>query len=344
MQKQAYLYEKLNDNLVRCQTCSHYCVIKPGYRGKCGVRGNKDGELVLLTYGQAIASQIDPIEKKPFFHFLPGSQTFSIATLGCNLNCSNCQNWEISQSAKEKLSTKEIMTLGEKLLPQEITKKARDNICPSISYTYTEPTVYLEYALDTMKLARAIGLKNCWVSNGFMSPQTRELILPYLDTINVDLKFFDDGSYRQHCGARLEPILENLRAFKKAGVWLEITTLSIPTLSDSEEMFSKMAYFIANDLGKETPWHISQFEPEISFRLHDLPRTPVETLELACDTGLKAGLKYVYSGNVPGLASEDTYCPKCKAKMIDRQGYEVVRIDKDGVCDKCGEKLDIVLG
>ena len=341
--KECYLYKKINDKKVQCQTCSHRCTISPGNRGVCGVRENKDGKLYLLVYDRAISENIDPIEKKPFFHFLPGTQSLSIATVGCNFRCLNCQNWEISQYSKQpKINAKQIMQSGFELKPKEIIQHAIEQNCPSISYTYTEPTIFLEYALDTMKLAKKKGLKNNWVSNGFMTKETTELIAPYLDAINIDLKGFSEDFYKKVCGARLEPVLDSLKLMKKLGVWVEVTTLVIPTLSDSEKMFGQIADFTTKELGVETPWHISQFSGFISWKLQHLPETPIETLEKACQIGLDAGLKYVYSGNVPGLASENTYCPKCKTMNIERTGYLIHRLDKKGKCYKCGENLNII--
>lgn len=341
--KEVLLYKKLKDKKVQCQTCSHFCTISPGKRGICGVRENRDGKLYLLVYGRAIACHIDPIEKKPFFHFLPGSVSLSVATVGCNFRCLNCQNYDISQAPKDPgIKSEEIQKMGSDLPPEEIVEQALESKCPSISYTYTEPTIFLEYALDTMKLAKKKGLKNNWVTNGFMSEKTLRLIVPYLDAANVDLKSFSDKFYREVCGARLQPVLDNLKLMKKSGIWVEVTTLSIPTFSDKEEMFKKIAKFIKEGLGPETPWHITQFSGYISWQLQHLPSTPIEILEKARQIGLKAGLKYVYSGNVPGLAGEDTYCPKCKEKMIDRTGYTIKRFDKKGKCSKCGEGLDLI--
>lgn len=356
--KESYLYKKLADKKTQCQTCAHYCVVVPGKRGICGVRENIDGKLYALNYGKAIAVNIDPIEKKPFFHFLPGSQSLSIATVGCNFICGNCQNHSISQGFKKK---KEIP--GDDLSPKKVVELAIKNNLPSISYTYTEPTIFLEYALDTMKIAKEKGLKNVWVTNGFLSKETFELISPYLDAANVDLKG-DDKFYQKNCGARLQPVLDTLKKMKnppslklrraKKNIWVEITTLAIPTLSDSEEMFRNIAQFIKKELGSGTPWHITQFSGAISWKLQYLPDTPVETLKKAYEIGKKAGLKYVYphhqcfgvgvyTGNVPGLASEDTFCPKCEEKMIERTGYSIKRYDKEGKCAKCGEKLNIIL-
>lgn len=337
--KEAYLYKKLADNKIQCRNCAHYCVIKPGQRGKCGVRENIGGKLYALNYGKIIARHIDPVEKKPLFHFLPGTETYSIAATGCNLECAYCQNYDISQAPKIRAHGE---IAGEDLTPEEIVGDAVKNNCPSIAYTYTEPTIFLEFALDCMKIARSQGLKNIWVSNGFMSPESAKLILPYLDADNIDIKGFSEDFYREICGARLQPVLDTAKLLKKSGVWVEITTLVIPTLNDDEGVFKGIAEFIHKELGTETPWHISQFCGAISWKLRHLPDTPVETLKIAYEIGKKAGLKYVYTGNVPGLPSEDTFCPKCGKKAIDRTGYLVRRRDKNGKCPSCGANLDIV--
>ena len=276
----AYLYKKLPDKKVLCQNCAHYCQISAGKRGICGVRENIDGKLYALNYGKAIACHIDPIEKKPFFHFLPGSHSLSIATVGCNFRCLSCQNSDISQGFK---GVKEIP--GEDLPPEEIVKIALKNKLPSISYTYTSPTVFSEYALDIMKLAKKEGLKNNWVTNGFLSKELLEIVSPYLDAANVDLKGFTEEFYQKNCGGRLQPVLDTLIQMKKKKIWVEVTTLAIPTLSDSEKMFKDIAKFIKEALGPETPWHISQFSGAISWKLQCIPDTPVETLEMAWKIG-----------------------------------------------------------
>ncbi len=331
------LWKKLEKNKVRCITCNHLCLIHPGRRGICGVRENIKGRLYSLVYGKAIAINIDPIEKKPFFHFLPGTKSLSMASVGCSFRCDNCQNWPISQAPKIGTQVVE----GEDWPAAKIVKMALDTNCPSISYTYTEPTVFVEYALDTMKLAKKYKLKNTWVSNGYMSPECIEVIAPYLDAANIDLKSFSDKFYRSNCGGTLAPVLNSLKLLKKKGVWVEITTLIIPTLSDDMEMLKKMANWILKELGPETPWHISQFVP--AYKLTRLPITPTEMISKICKMGYGVGLKYVYAGNLPGAYYEDTYCPKCRQMMIDRYGYSIIRFDKNGKCANCGENLDLIL-
>ena len=334
--KKAILYKKLSNKNVQCRACPHFCALTPGTRGKCGVRENKNGELYSLVYGRVAAVNIDPIEKKPFFHFLPGTSSLSFGTLGCNLSCKNCQNWEISQGAK--LSGE---ITGEEMTPAKIVETAIKYDCPSISFTYTEPTVFVEFALETMRLAKKKKIKTCWVSNGFMSKETIDLISPHLDAINIDLKGISNKFYKEYCGAMLDPVLESLIILKKRKIWVEITTLAVPELL-GEADFENIANFILKNLGRETPWHILRFFPEISWKMRHLYSTPIETVQTACDIGISKGLFYVYGGNVPGLASEDTFCPKCNSKMIDRTGYIIERHDKKGKCSKRDTSLNII--
>ena len=337
--KESYLYKKLEKRKVQCLTCSHKCFILPENYGTCGVRKNIDGKLYALNYGKAVSESIDPIEKKPFFHFLPASHSLSIATVGCNLRCGNCQNWQISQSVK---TDKSLLGIGQSISPEELVSDAAKNKCPSISYTYTEPTIFLEYALDTMKIAKERNIKNAWITNGFMSSETLDLVIPFLDAANIDIKSFDDDFYRMNCGAKIGPILENAKRMKKAGIWIEITTLIIPALSDDEKMLENIAKFIFNELGSETPWHVSAFSGEISWKLSDVPDTPVEKIHKAHEIGKASGLKYVYTGNVPGNTKENTYCPRCGKLAIERISFMTRRLDRDGKCKKCKENLNII--
>jgi len=336
--KQAILYDKLPKNRAVCNVCEHHCNISENQRGICGTRQNIKGDLYSLVYGNIIAKHADPIEKKPLFHFLPGSSTYSYATVGCNFHCDNCHNWQISQYTKENNDHP-----GNKISPEEIVVSAIKNNCTSISATYTEPTIFLEYALSVMKLAKKKGLKNIWVSNGYMSQKTIKLIIPYLDAINIDLKFFDDENYKKNCGAHLLPILNNLITFKKKNIWLEITTLAIPGLSDTKKMFTKIAHFIKNELGSETPWHISGFSPEISYKLQDYLPTSLTTIQNAVNIGLTSGLKYVYGGNTIDAKIENTYCPNCHQLVVSRKNYETKIFFKNNQCFKCKNKLDFIL-
>jgi len=332
--KEAMFYEKLEDKLVNCDLCSHRCRrIADSKRGICGVRENRDGKLYSLVYGKAVARNIDPIEKKPLFNFLPGSRSYSVATVGCNFRCENCQNYDISQMPKERG-----IIVGQDVSPEEIVSAAKRNNCESIAYTYTEPTIFFEYAYDTAKHAKKEGIKNVFVTNGYITPEALKEISPYLDAANIDLKSFSDEFYRKRCGARLKPVLDSIRLYKSLGIWTEITTLIIPTLNDSEEELRKIAEFIG-EVGEDTPWHISQFYP--TYKLIDLPRTPVATLRKAREIGLEAGLKYVYEGNVPGEDGESTYCPNCGKMLIHRFGYSIHENKiKNSKCTYCGSEID----
>lgn len=293
--KECYLYKKSGDYL-ECQTCSHRCRIAPYKRGICGVRENQKGKLYLLVYGRVIAENIDPIEKKPLYHFMPGTTSLSIATAGCNMRCLWCQNYDISQCTKGNLDRSEITNvMGIEMEAEEIVEHAKKYKTPSISYTYTEPTIFLEFALDTMKLAKKEGLKNVWVSNGYMTPETLDLITPYLDAINVDLKGFDEKNYLKYSGAKLQPVLDNIKEIYKRKIHLEVTTLIIPGVNDDTKQLKNIAEFLSK-ISKNIPWHISRFFP--AYKMPNTPVTPLETLQLAESLGKKAGLKYIHIGNV----------------------------------------------
>lgn len=331
--KEALLYEKLPDKKVKCVLCNHNCVINKAKKGICAVRENRDGILYSLVYARPIALHIDPIEKKPFFNFHPGSRAFSIATVGCNFSCLNCQNADISQFPKHKGEI-----VGEEVLPEEVVSKAIEHDCSSISYTYTEPTVFFEYAYDTAKIARSKGLKNTFVTNGYMSGKCLDMISSCLDAANVDLKSFSDKFYKKFCGGKLDPVLENLKHMKKLGIWVEVTTLIVPTLNDSFEELKNIAEFIVS-LGPETPWHVTAFYP--AYKMTDLPETPPELLHRARKTGIDAGLLYVYSGNIPGDEGENTYCSKCGKLIIRRFGFKVIEYNiENSCCSFCNNKID----
>jgi len=331
--KEALFYQKLERNDVRCALCNHRCVIQEGKRGICGVRENNGGILYSLVYGRCISQTIDPVEKKPLYHFHPGSRSFSIATVGCNFNCKHCQNHSISQLVRDYGKI-----VGDGVFPHEIVKTAKKYQCSSISYTYTEPTVFYEYASDIAVLAHQQGLKNIFVTNGYITPEALRNIQPYLDGANVDLKSFSDTFYKKICGARLEPVLESLRLYKQLGIWLEITTLIIPTYNDSDEEFKNIADFIFH-LDANIPWHISAYYP--TYKLNDQPRTSIQVLRKAREIGLKAGLRYVYEGNVPGEIGENTYCYSCGNLLIERRGFTISRYKiKKGKCPHCQAKID----
>lgn len=329
---EALLYEKLADNKVRCQLCAHHCLIADGKRGICRVRENKAGVLYSIIYGKLIAAHVDPIEKKPMFHFYPGSRSFSIASPGCNFDCQWCQNWEISQGDSAAAAARCPYTP-----PQDVVSAAKRESCLSISYTYTEPTVFFEFTQDVGILAREVGLKNVYVSNGYMSPQTIALLARWLDAANVDIKAFSDEVYRKHIGARLQPVLDACSLLKQAGVWLEITTLLIPGLNDDEAQIRGLTRYIARELGAETPWHVSRFFPQYKYQNTDA--TSVGSIEKAMEIGKAEGLRYVYAGNIAGSA--DTYCPQCGAVLIKRTGMSTLssRVSHKGACPVCGARI-----
>ena len=330
--KEAMFYEKLEGELVQCHLCSHHCRVSEGKRGICGVRENVGGTLYSLVYGKLIASAVDPIEKKPLFHFLPRSRAYSVATVGCNFRCLNCQNYDISQMPKPQRPIS-----GEDLAPEEIVKAAKHYGCESIAYTYTEPTIFFEYAYETAKLASKEGIKNIFVTNGYITEEALRTLAPYLDASNIDLKSFSDEFYREVCGARLKPVLDAIRLHRELGVWIEITTLVIPSLNDSGENFQKIANFI-KDLDEGIPWHVTRFFP--AYKLLDLPPTPLEILERAREIGLDAGLKYVYQGNIPG-EGETTFCPSCGRLIVGRLGYNLTQNNlQDSRCPYCRARIE----
>ena len=310
--KEAMFYEPLEDLRIRCNLCRHQCLIIEGKRGICGVRENNKGILYSLVYGKSISHGVDPIEKKPLYHLYPGSFSLSLATVGCNFRCLHCQNYQISQEFQGNI-------LGNDFPPEKVVALAKEYRCKSISYTYTEPTIFFEYAFDTAKLAHEKGIKNVFVTNGYIASEAIEKISPFLDAANIDLKSFRKEFYRKICGADLAEVLDSIEIFKKLEIWIEITTLVIPNQNDSDEELREIAEFIKN-LGPEVPWHISAFYP--TYKLIDQPRTPVTTLRRARDIGIEAGLKYVYEGNVSSEA-ENTYCHKCGRLIIERRGFHV---------------------
>ncbi|MGV8050529.1 MAG: AmmeMemoRadiSam system radical SAM enzyme [Anaerolineaceae bacterium] len=331
-EQEALLYEKLPDFRVRCNLCAHTCLIANSHTGKCRVRLNQNGNLYSLIYGRLIAAHTDPIEKKPLFHFYPGSLSYSIASPGCNFTCKWCQNWEISQPG-----TRTDFSAIKITAPEKIVAEALRNGCKSIAYTYTEPTIFFEYTLEVSKLAHAVGLKNVYVTNGYMSRQMIEMYTPYLDAANVDIKAFSDEAYRKYSGAHLQPVLDACILLKKAGVWLEITTLLIPGVNDDKEQVKELAEFIAVKLGTETPWHVSRYFPQYQFTQADA--TPLESIEQALEIGRRAGLKFTYGGNIPG--SVNTCCPTCGASLIERYSMSVTknRVAQSNRCPDCGETI-----
>lgn len=328
MAHEAMLYEKLDDRRVKCNLCAHRCVIAEGRRGVCQVRKNRDGTLITLVFGNTISQHVDPIEKKPLYHFLPGTKAFSIATPGCNFHCQWCQNWDIV-----KMNVSEDQEFGRRIDPGELVQKALESGSASIAYTYTEPTIFFEYAYQTARQARDHVLKNIFVTNGYMTPEMLETMDPYLDAANVDLKAFNEKVYHRHVGAGLEPILENLKIMKDLGIWVEVTTLVIPGVNDDDEELRQAADFISGELGPETPWHLSRFYPQ--HQMQHLPPTPLDTLYRAREIGQEAGLRYIYLGNTG--EETNTRCHACDQLLIRRSRYIVgVNLIEDGRCPNCG--------
>ncbi len=340
MYREAELYEALEEKSVKCTACPHYCIIREGLSGACGVRKNKGGKLYLLAYGAPATLAVDPLEKKPLFHFLPGQHVLSLGTLGCNFGCDFCQNWDISQAMKlarveKKKEFKEEEFFQPTWPPEKLAEYAATQRIPAIAFTYNEPTILYEYALDTFKLARKNNIKTIYVSNGFASLEAVEGISKWLDAINVDLKSFNDAFYRKVCKGRLKPVLEAIRLYHEKGVWVEVTTLVIPGQNDSQEELGRIAEFI-DSVNPQIPWHVTAFHPD--YKMASRTSTPAKTLLKARDIGFAAGLDYVYVGNVLHSEAESTYCPSCKKLLIERRGFFVSLKDFSGTCS-CGEKI-----
>jgi len=332
MIKEADLYEKLEANKVHCFLCSHHCIISDGKFGVCNVRENRGGILYTQSYGRLVAQHIDPIEKKPLYHFLPGSSSFSIAAMGCNFQCGFCQNWQISQ-------VKEAKSLGvnpQEVEPEEVVKQAKRSGSKSVSYTYTEPTIFFEYAYAIGQLAKEEGLYNVFVTNGYMTEEMIHKIHPYLDAANIDLKSFSDDYYRKLCKGRLAPVLKSIETLKKLNIWVEVTTLVLPGQNDSEEELGKIAGFLAS-VDLSIPWHISRFYPQ--YKMDNLESTPIKTLDRAYEIGKGAGLRYIYLGNVG--RGNNTYCDKCGKLLIERLGFSIKHYKlREGRCPDCQTSID----
>ncbi len=334
MLKEAVLWEPAEAQKVQCRLCSFRCRIGAGKLGHCNVRKNIGGKLYSLNYYKVCATNVDPIEKKPMYHFLPGSRSFSIAAVGCNFRCEFCQNWQISQAA---LETGRIE--GEAVTPEQIVEAAVRSGCKSIAYTYTEPTIFMELCNDCARPAKERGLANVFVSNGYMTREAIDFAADWLDGINVDLKAFTDDYYKKLCGARLAPVLDSIAYIaKQTKIWIEITTLLLPGRNDSEEELKKLADWLVKEAGPDVPWHISRFYPQ--YKYTDSEPTPLESLQRAEEIGKAAGLHYVYLGNVPGTDGENTYCYKCHTKLIGRIGYRITANQiKDSKCPNCGTEI-----
>jgi pyruvate formate lyase activating enzyme len=332
--RQAVLWDPEEHKKVRCKLCQHRCLIADDGLGRCGVRKNIDGVLFSLNYHRVCAAQVDPIEKKPLYHFLPGTRTFSIAAEGCNFQCEFCQNWQISQAPLETGQVR-----GQSLSPDQILDVALREGCASVAYTYTEPTLFMELAADCGREVRRAGLANVFVSNGYMTHEALDFAADWLDAINVDLKAFSQRFYRDLCKARLSGVLDTLETLSRhSAVWLEVTTLVVPGQNDTEDELKAMADFLVQKVGPDVPWHLSRFHPQ--YKMSESEVTPVATLNRAREIGKAAGLHYVYVGNVPGSDKESTVCPQCGCRVIERVGYTVLanRI-KAGACPQCGTAI-----
>ena len=316
---------------VQCELCPKMCLIEPGQSGECRVRINIDGVLRTVVYGFPCSLNIDPIEKKPLFHFLPGTGILSIATVGCNLHCLNCQNWEISQANPED-SQAYIYP------PERLVSLCRESRCLSLAYTYTDPIIYYEYTFDTAKLARQANIRNVLVTAGYINEEPWRKLLKYIDAANIDLKGISDDFYVRICSATLRPVQEALVLAKASGILVEVTNLIIPTLNDKDEEIRELARWVKVNLGRETPLHFSGFTPK--YKMQRLPPTSLKTLEMAREIAISEGLDYVYIGNVRSKEGENTYCPGCKSLLIERKGYFILQNRlKDGHCPDCGREI-----
>ncbi|MBI5556554.1 MAG: AmmeMemoRadiSam system radical SAM enzyme [Deltaproteobacteria bacterium] len=332
--KKALFYRSGKNGEVICTLCNHQCHIKEGDRGICGVRENREVTLYSLVYGRLVSEHIDPIEKKPMFHMLPASRSYSISTVGCNFRCLHCQNYQISQYPRMHGGT----IPGSQATPEEVVDAAFRQVCQSISYTYVEPTIFYEFAYDCCLLARERAIKNIFVSNGYMSPDVTRHLAPVLDGINIDIKAFTDNFYRKVCKARLQPVLDNVRLMRELGVWVEVTTLIIPEWNDSPAELRDIARFLKS-VDPAMPWHVTAFHP--TFQMTDRNPTPASTLRLAREIGLEEGLRFVYEGNIPGEGGENTYCPSCGAELISRFGFTILRNNlADGCCHVCQATIE----
>jgi pyruvate formate lyase activating enzyme len=317
---------------IMCRICPNECVLKEGELSKCNNRRVHNSRLYTLAYGNPCTVNIDPVEKKPLYHFLPGSKAFSIATAGCNLVCLNCQNWTISQTSPDK-------TRNYDLMPASIVEECSKNSCASIAYTYSEPVTFYEYMYETASLAKKAGIKNIIKSNGYINSEPLKKLCRVIDGANIDLKAFNESTYLKLTGGKLQPVLDSLKIYKDMGVWLEITNLVIPTWSDNTDQIQKMCRWLSDNGFKNTPLHFSRFFP--LYKLEQLPPTPVELLNKAAQIAAGEGLKYVYTGNMPGNEISDTKCPSCNTKVVLREGYRIVsNTVTEGKCNKCGSKID----
>ena len=334
MIKEAMFYEKLEDNKVHCNLCNHRCIIAPGKRGFCRVRENRDGTLYTLIYGLVSSEAVDPIEKKPLFHFYPGTLSYSLGTIGCNFRCKHCQNWTISQTGLDEAHAVEI-------LPEKAISRAFASDSKTIAWTYNEPTIWYEYTYDCAKLAKEAGLGTIYVTNGYITPEALKGISPYLDAFRVDIKAFSEEFYKNVCSAKLAPVLESAKLARELGMHVEVINLVIPKLNDSPDEIRKLSKWVHDNLGEDTPLHFTRFQPH--YKMQDLPQTPVATLEAAYRIAREEGMRFVYLGNVFGHEYESTFCPKCGELLIKRGYFEVGKynITPENKCLNCGEPIPI---
>jgi pyruvate formate lyase activating enzyme len=325
---EAKFYQKQPNRKIKCKLCPRECVVGDKERGYCGVRENRGGTYYTLVHSRVCAAHVDPVEKKPLFHYLPGSAAFSLATAGCNVNCKFCQNWDISQSRPEQVRS-------EYVPPQRVAELAKEYGCPTIAYTYSEPVIFAEYLMDTADAGHAAGVRSIVVSNGYMQDEALKAAYGKMDAVKIDLKSFSESYYRQVVSGQLKPVLESLVTLRKMGKWTEIVYLVLPTLNDSDQEFRGLAQWIKTNLGADVPLHFTQFHP--AYKLTNLPVTPVATLERAKAIADGEGLHYVYIGNVPGHPAQNTYCPNCRKLLVERVGFTANKllIGADGVCPEC---------
>lgn len=327
-------YEKLKGKTVQCKVCPKECKVGDQERGYCGNKENRGGKYYTLAYGNPCAAHVDPIEKKPLYHFLPGTLAFSISTAGCNFNCKFCQNWDLSQSRPEQMSERAV-----KLMPEDVVFHAKRSGSDTIAYTYGEPVVFYEYMYDTAAIGRERGVRSVAITNGYINEKPMRELLKVLDAVKVDFKAYTEKFYRDACDGELKPVLDALVLLKEEGMWFELVYLIVPTLNDGRKEIRRMTKWIMKNLGPDVPMHFSRFHP--TYMMKNLPRTPVKTLEMARDTAMDGGMNYVYIGNVGGHEGENTYCPNCKNIIIQRMGYSIMKMEirKNGKCGFCGHKI-----
>ena len=334
MLKEAMFYEQLEDKKVRCNLCNHRCRIAEGKTGICKVRQNKEGKLYSLIYNTVSSEAVDPIEKKPLFHFYPGTYSYSLGTIGCNFRCKYCQNWTISQVSLDEAQSVEIT-------PEQAINRALEAGCKSIAWTYNEPTIWYEYTYDSAKLAKEAGLATVYVTNGYITPEALKHIAPYLDAFRVDIKAFTEKFYHELSSAHLQPVLDSAKLARELGMHVEVVYLVIPTFNDSSDELRDVCRWVVENLGKETPVHFTRFHP--NYKLQNVPPTPIETLDLAHEIATEEGLEYVYLGNVMSSKYEHTFCPSCGNMIIGRGVFDVEEnhMTEDNKCEYCGASIPI---